>query len=247
MRKNIIILFYFIFVLLGSLSVVFIPDAMKYKWGSMISIVVILLPLIYYLTKKYGWIFCIKALAILSVYAMTIEYIGLTTGLPYGEFIYTGDMGYRINDILPITVGLSWAPLLIGSIAITYTLTKNKIYRLIFPVFILVIFDLVLDPASVAIGMWKYADTGMYYDVPMQNFIGWIISGSIGSIIGYWIFSKKEINNILSLSYSFLISIIFWTLVSVFKGLWVPAFIGMVMIIIYAVIHYKNEKAFKNQ
>jgi putative membrane protein len=220
---------------------------MKYKWGSMISIFVILLPLAYYLIKEYGWIFCIKTLGVLSVYAMIIEYIGLTTGLPYGNFIYTGDLGYKINGILPVTVGLSWAPLMIGSIAITYTLTKNKIHRLILPVLILVLFDLVLDPASVAVGMWKYADTGLYYDVPLQNFIGWFISGSIGSMIGYCLFKNTENKNILFLSYSFLISIVFWTLVSVFKGLWIPSIIGIMMIIICAVIHYKNEKDSKNQ
>lgn len=246
MRKNLIILFYIIFILLGSLSVVFIPDAMKYKWGSMISIIIILIPLTYYLVKNYGWIFCIKTLAILSICAMIIEYIGLITGLPYGDFIYTGNLGYMIDDILPITVGLSWSPLLIGSVAITYTITENKIYRLVFPVVILVIFDMVLDPASVAVGMWHYLETGSYYGVPMQNFIGWIISGFIGSTIGYWLFYKKEIKNILSLSISFLISIIFWTLVSIFKGLWIPAFMGTMMIIIYAVIHYKNAKDSKN-
>ena len=247
MRKNLLILFYFIFVLFGSLSVVFIPDAMRYKLGSIISIIVILMPLLYYLIKNYGWIFCIKVLAILSTYAMIIEYIGLTTGLPYGEFIYIGNLGYMINDILPITVGLSWAPLLIGSISITYAITKNKIYRFILPVLILVMFDLVLDPASVAVGMWKYSDIGLYYGVPLQNFIGWIISGFIGSIIGYWLFNKKENKNILLLSYSFLFSIVFWTLVSGFKGLWVPMTIGIWMLIIYAVIHYKNAENLKNK
>lgn len=247
MRKNLVILFYIVFILLGSLSVVFIPDAMKYKLGSMISIIIILIPLTYYLVKNYGWIFFIKALTILSIYAMIIEYIGLTTGFPYGDFIYTGNLGYMIDDILPITVGLSWAPLLIGSVAIAYTITENKIYRLIFPVIILVIFDMVLDPASVAVGMWRYSDTGLYYGVPLQNFIGWIISGFIGSIIGYWLFNKKDNKNILLLSYSFLISIIFWTLVSVFKELWIPTSIGTGMLIIYAVIHYKNAENHKNK
>jgi bisanhydrobacterioruberin hydratase len=247
MRKNLVILFYFIFILLGSASVVFIPDAMRYEWGSMVSILVILIPLAYFLIKEYGWLFCIHTLTILSIYAMTVEYIGLTTGIPYGDFIYTGNLGYKIHGILPITVGLSWAPLLLGSIAITYTITKNKIYRFFLPAIILVAFDMILDPASIAIGMWKYSDAGLYYGVPVQNFIGWVISGSIGSIFGYWLFYKRENKNILLLSYSFLISIIFWTLVSIFKELWIPATIGIGMIIIYAVIHYKNAENIKNK
>ena len=241
-KKNLIILFYCVFVLLGPLSLVFIPNALVYSSGTILALFILSAPLFYFLNLKFGFKVFLKLIASLSLFALSIEYIGLVTGWPYGSFVYTGHLGYKILGVLPWTVGLSWAPLVVGSVALVYTNTQRKIFRILLPVVVLVAFDLMLDPAAVHLGMWSYVHGGAYYDVPIQNFVGWVFSGLMGSLICFMFLDKLSDKNIYQLSYSFFMSIVFWTIVSVGLGLIDPAFLGICLTIYGAMVYYKNNE-----
>jgi uncharacterized membrane protein len=47
----------------------------------------------------------------------------------------------------------------------------------------LVAIDLVLDPAAVSLGFWKYVHPGYWGGVPYTNFLGWMLSGLLGCLI----------------------------------------------------------------
>ncbi len=242
LKKYLVIIFYCIFVLCGALSLVYIPNALMYSYGSIFALFVISLPLFYVLYFKFGLRTLLKLILSLSVFALAIEYTGLVTGWPYGEFVYTGNMGYKLFGVLPWTVGLSWAPLVIGSVAMVYSITKKKILRIILPVFILVIFDLLLDPVAVNLGMWSYLHGGAYYNVPLQNFLGWAFSGLIGSLICFAILNKYPQNKIRHLGYSFFINIIFWSIVALGLGLNIPFVFGLLLVAGSVMIYYKNNE-----
>jgi len=242
-KRSLIIIFYFLFVLFGSLSLIFIPNALSYRGGSEVALFFIFLPLAYVLWDRFGVQLFLKLTITLSLFALFIEYIGLITGWPYGEFVYTGELGYRIAGILPWTVGLSWTPLVIGSVALVYLTTQKKVLRIVMPALVLVSFDLLLDPSAVSLGLWSYMDGGSYYNVPISNFLGWMFSGLIGSSICFYFLNKYPERDIKSLIYSFFLSIVFWSVVSLGLGLWVPFFFGVCLIVYSAVVHYKsNEK-----
>jgi len=243
-KKYFIIIFYFLFVLCGSLSLIYISNALTYSYGSIFALFVISLPLFYVLYFKFGLRTLLKLIISLSLFGLLIEYTGLVTGLPYGEFVYTGNLGYKLFGILPWTVGLSWAPLVIGSVAIAYTITQKKVLRIFLPVIILVLFDLLLDPLAVNLGMWSYLHGGAYYNVPFQNFLGWVFSGFIGSMICFTILNKYSQDKILHLGYSFFINIVFWTVVALGLRLDIPFVFGIFLIVSSIVIYYKNNEKF---
>lgn len=242
-KKYFIILFYCLFVLFGSLSLIFIPSVLSsYSYGSILSLLIISLPLFFFLVSKFGWSTFLKLFISLSLFALLIEYIGLVTGWPYDEFVYTGNLGYKLFGILPWTVGISWAPLVIGSVAVVYSVTQKNILRIILPVFILVMFDLLLDPVAVSLGMWSYLHGGVYYNVPVQNFLGWAFSGLIGSLICFIILNKYPKDKIRHLGYSFFINIIFWSIVAFGLGLDIPFIFGILLMVGSIVIYYKNNE-----
>lgn len=241
-KKTLVIIFYSLFVLLGALSLVFIPSAMRYSIGSIVALGIIFLPLGYVLWTRFSPTIFIKIILVLSLFALFIEYIGLKTGWPYGEFVYTAELGYKIGGILPWTVSISWAPLVIGSVTMVYSVTNKKILRIILPVAILVIFDLMLDPVAVNLGMWSYLHGGAYYNVPIQNFLGWAFSGLIGSLICFAILNKYPRNKIHNLEYSFFINIVFWLIVALGLGLDAPFIFGLLLVACFIVIYYKNNE-----
>lgn len=235
-KSSILYLFYGIYIICGVLSLVFVPKALTYSIGSEISLIIFFLPLIYVLWNKFGFLFLLKTILILSSFACIIEYIGLTTGWPYSSFVYTGALGYKLFGVLPWTVALSWTPLMLGSVALVYRLTRSVFLRIVLPVCILVLFDFLLDPVAVHIGLWHYLHPGPYYSVPWQNFLGWSFSGFLGSLLCLYLFNSKNIFDVFELRYSFFISIIFWTSIAVLQMLIVPACVGIILIALYLVI-----------
>ncbi|MBV9127154.1 MAG: carotenoid biosynthesis protein, partial [Verrucomicrobia bacterium] len=43
------------------------------------------------------------------------EWIGATTGLPFGPYVYTERFGLRLGDVLPFTIPLAWLVILLGA------------------------------------------------------------------------------------------------------------------------------------
>ena len=239
LKKYSIILFYSIFIVLGSLSLVFIPNALSHSYGSIAALFILSAPLFYFSYSKFGAKKSLLLFLSLSAFALCVEYMGLVTTWPYGSFTYTGHLGYKLFGVLPWTVGLSWPPLVIGSVALSYTATENKIARILLPVALLVAFDALLDPLSVHFGIWAYAAGGAYYGVPVQNFIGWVFSGLIGSLICFFYLNAYP-KNMYPLAYSLLINICFWTIIALLIGFVTPSVFGLCLIVFGVGISFRK-------
>lgn len=134
----------------------------------------------------------IYVLATLSAFAYLIETIALRTSFPYGQFSYTAILGYTLFGITPWTVPFGWVPLLIASRILAWqVMPQIKLYTLL-TTSILVAVDLILDPAAVSLGFWKYAHPGIWGGVPYTNFLGWMLSGLLGSLILQTLTKKEQ-------------------------------------------------------
>jgi len=173
---------------------------------------------------------------------LLIEYIGLTTGMPYGFFSYNPSIPNQIQHILPWTVGFSYIPLLYGAVGFAYYFSKKPFQVLLLSVTFLLIIDIIIDPAAVSIGMWKYMVDGWYYGVPLQNFIGWIISGTITSSILMILMRSYPKDRTIKLTHSFFISLLLWVCISLFKSLWAPLVIGIVVLGYVLMIYLRHER-----
>ncbi|MCX7997302.1 MAG: carotenoid biosynthesis protein [Patescibacteria group bacterium] len=169
----------------------------------------------------------VLVLAVLGLFAITIESIALATGLPYGEFTYTGGLGTPLPGGVPWTVAFAWPPLLIGSYAASgFIGTKNRL-RIPLAILLLVAADLVLDPGAVGMGYWSYASGGIWYNVPLSNYGGWILSGIIGVLLLR--LTAGALPPKKNLTASYLYSVSFWTGVSATFGFWVPFLCGLLL------------------
>lgn len=121
-----------------------------------------------------------RLLVALSIFAYGIETIALRTGFPYGQFSYSGTLGYALFNITPWTVPLGWVPLIIASWTCASCVGRTVGSRVLLTTGILVVVDLILDPAAVSLGFWRYAHPGFWGGVPYTNFLGWMVSGLIG-------------------------------------------------------------------
>lgn len=146
----------------------------------------------------------------LTVLSLVIEYGGLVSGFPYGEFSYTNLAGPKIFGVLPISVGLAWPPLVIGSYFLFQKESYSQLQQFFYPVLFLVSLDLIIDPAAIRFGLWIWENGGSYFGVPIQNYFGWLLSG----IAGVWLVEKIlseenfEVNH--WVYFAILVNVTFW-------------------------------------
>lgn len=224
----------------------FIPAEMFVEIGSIIAVTMISLPAFYGVWKIFGrrGIFAVIAL---GVFALIIESIGIHTGWPYSPFEYTMPFGYRLLGTTPWTVFIAWSPLVVGAYLLAQTWFKQHWSRFLVYLGILVGSDIILDPGAVARGLWEYTNGGLWFDVPLQNFIGWVISGTIAYVILRFILRNKKITNTKYIwigSLSLLLSIYLWSGVNAGYELWLPAILGIIFgkILILGLFDTMNKK-----
>ncbi|MFB6116409.1 MAG: bisanhydrobacterioruberin hydratase [Candidatus Nanosalina sp.] len=128
----------------------------------------------------------------LSLYTYMIEYVGLKTGWPYGSFEYQVHLGPMINGV-PLGLPLFFIPLVLNSYLLVNLFRVNgKLKRFLATLGLIVLIDLVLDPAAVALGIWTYGE-GVFYGVPASNFLGWLLSGTVAVLFMEAGFNRKEL------------------------------------------------------
>ena len=220
-------------IILLALSAFFMTRVEMPSWSyavSSFSVVLFAVPCIWAAKMWLGRRDSIILFAALGLLALLIEISAIVTGFPYGHFGYSNHLGYMLFGIVPWTVAFAWPPLLLGAYSIAAQLTKTLAIRIAITTFVLLIFDLVLDPGAVFLGFWSYADAGAFYGVPVSNFAGWLASGLAGALILELIISRMRplLPVPIQLSSSAFLIICFWTLLASFAGMTVPAAIGFV-------------------
>ncbi|WP_134672521.1 bisanhydrobacterioruberin hydratase [Halorussus marinus] len=118
-------------------------------------------------------------LVAVTAYSYLIEFVGVTTGWPYGEFHYQTELGPMIAGV-PVGLPVFFLPLVLNSYLLVGLLAPrlSTAGRIGASLAVVLVVDLVLDPAAVAIGFWTYGG-GPYYGVPVSNYVGWVLSGFV--------------------------------------------------------------------
>jgi putative membrane protein len=193
---------------------------------SAVMTVLLALPAIYGCYVWLGRKRAVLLLISLGLFSYGIECFGLLTGFPYGTFSYTENVGILLFDLLPLTLPFAWVPLLLGAYVLAHKQTKNAMHRYLLTIAYLLAIDLVLDPGAVFLGFWEYAATGIWYGVPFTNFLGWIVSGSIGYLILRQFLKNNTSTPPKLLLISYWFSVVFWTGICLFGSLWGGAIVG---------------------
>lgn len=107
--------------------------------------------------------------AVAVIFGLAIEWIGKTTGVPFGRYEYFSK-GLSLFGV-PLLVPLGW-----WSFGITSMLVSPPRLRVWLAPLVLVAWDVGLDPLMVTQGFWEF-EAGSYYGIPLSNFLGWYLAG----------------------------------------------------------------------
>lgn len=145
----------------------------------------------------------ILSLCLVAFITIVVEIMGVKTGIPFGRYHYTPLLQPQVMGV-PLLIPFAWVMMLVPSWALSEILLnsplkktanpKNGRYRLIFAVLSGLIFtawDLYLDPQMVGKGLWVWETPGLYFGIPLTNYLGWFVTSALIT----WIIQPTEIHS----------------------------------------------------
>lgn len=207
-----------------SLFPVYLPNFPGSGLGSYLATLFIAVPAILGLFLYLGFRPAGLSLLALTAFAYAIETIGVVTGFPYGAFDYGDSLGPKMFGLVPYLLPVSYLPLVIGAVAAAWG-PRSRVLQVLGAALLLTIMDGVLDPGAAALGFWVWLDGGLYYGVPLGNYLGWLLSGILAAAITLSVGRWREPPLPIMLDGA-IIAVAFWTGIAVFAFLPVPALLG---------------------
>ncbi|MFC4529388.1 carotenoid biosynthesis protein [Sphaerisporangium dianthi] len=126
------------------------------------------------------------AFAAAAAVGYAAEWIGTRTGLPFGDYRYTGALWPSPGGV-PLVVALAWGGMGLAAQAVACRIVPadRATARACVGALALTAWDLFLDPQMLRLGLWEWADPGPYRGVPLSNFAGWfLVSLLVMAVIG---------------------------------------------------------------
>lgn len=110
--------------------------------------------------------------------SLGMELMGTATGFPFSGYKYTDYLGYRIADLVPALIPISWFMMAFPSYVLARRMISGPALQIVFAAILLTIWDLTLDPAmSDLTKYWVWETPGPYYGMPLINLVGWLGTG----------------------------------------------------------------------
>lgn len=103
-----------------------------------------------------------------------IEFVGVRTSLPFGQYHYHDVLGFEVFDI-PLMTAVIWWLTAFGASAIANELAASRYSRILLASLLMVLFDVPVEHITGKMGMWHW-EIGY---APFQNYLGWLFYGAI--------------------------------------------------------------------
>lgn len=127
--------------------------------------------------RAWGWERALLATAAVVLATTVLERVGTTTGLPFGEYRYTGALRPTVAGV-PVAVALAWWAMAVPAREVAARLTTTRWQRVLVGAVALTAWDVMLDPQMVGEGYWAWDGGGPWRGVPLSNYAGWLVSSA---------------------------------------------------------------------
>ncbi len=202
-----------------------------------------------WLFDRFGTRGAITAAAV-AVLSFGVEYIGVETGVPFGRYSYTDQLGVKLGAV-PLPIPFAWLIAVPGAIAVTHLWAVRGWWRVPLVALLAIVFDIAIEPFAAHIaGYWQWLDSGPYYDVPITNFLAWGVTALVLAAITLavctrWMPSSPPAVELPAIL--FLLNLVQFMLVDAAYGYFGPAVFGVPLVIaciwrIVATLEYRGER-----
>jgi uncharacterized membrane protein len=134
---------------------------------------------------SYGSQALIVLALVCVVGGFAVEVLGVQTGVPFGDYHYTGGLGAAVFGV-PVVIAFAWPMLAWPAALAARRLCRSFAARVAVGAWALAGWDLFLDPQMVAAGHWTWADPSPHLpgvdSVPLTDYAGWLVVSVLMSL-----------------------------------------------------------------
>lgn len=143
----------------------------------------------YIVQTQWGFRRALRTFGIVAIATWAAEFIGHSTGLPFGAYHYTDVLQPQIGGV-PLLIPIAWFMLLPSSWLMAQLIVgeERKSWRakaafVAVSAFALTAWDLFLDPQMVGWDFWQWDVDGAYFGIPLSNYAGWLLVSAIITVL----------------------------------------------------------------
>ncbi|HEX6315176.1 MAG TPA: carotenoid biosynthesis protein [Gemmatimonadaceae bacterium] len=219
-----------------------------------------------FLGAMVGWRKGAAVAVTAATMSLVAELVGTSVALPFGDYSYSGLLGYRVMGLVPFPIPISWFYMLVGCLVIVVRMTARSTtpWRVAVGAGLLMVaWDLSLEPAMVNTGHWQWNSGAMFqalpawvnafftrdafYGMPLSNWLGWFITAAVIARVMLLIIPAAEVRASAGTSSLpvalYLANGVMPVALCLRDGLWWAAALGSAAMLIPSLIALRNTDA----
>lgn len=184
--------------------------------------------------------------------SLAFESASVLTGLVYGQYHYTERLGPTFFGLVPYLIPSSWFMMLYPAYVITSWLApdgrgqRRSLLVATLAGLALLSWDLVMEPLMTTRGLWVWDQPGSYFNIPLQNFAGWWLTGFLILVLFFWLGGIQprgdwSFDSLAAALYG--ITILGNVLDSLVLGMFVPAAVGVLGAALWLYLFWRSAPA----
>lgn len=168
--------YYFLIVVYVSGSIgCFIKPAFFLPFTPLALLLTLLCFLLYQPLSSGGYS---AAFFLLALAGFVLEVAGVKTGLIFGEYTYSGSLGWKLFDV-PLLIAANWALLINCGIILSSYFSKTPIVAAALSAIMVTLIDLLIEQMACPLDYWCFSDG----KAGLHNYIGWFIFAGAASYL----------------------------------------------------------------
>jgi putative membrane protein len=142
---------------------------------------------LFVLSRDWGVRASLVTAAIVIVSGWAVEFVGHTTGFPFGGYDYTPRFQPQVGGV-PLLIPLAWMMMMPPAWALAQLITGKTrgIAFVLMSAVAMTAWDFFLDPQMVTWGAWVFDEPGAFAYVgliPWTNFLGWLLASALITLV----------------------------------------------------------------
>ena len=149
-----------------------------------------------------------KTIALIAAFAWLLEFIGVNTGLPFGDYQYGETLGWKIGGT-PLLIAANWIILLLSSNSIFNNFKLNIVSVSLLSATAMTSLDFFIEPVAIQLDFWSWSNP----QVPWNNYLSWFLASFVFSL---FLNSQKITRTFRSLNVLFYTQVAFFVILFLF-------------------------------
>lgn len=105
---------------------------------------------------------------------ITVELIGVHTGMLFGNYTYGNNLGTKIWGV-PIVIGLNWGIVAVAATSVSAAINIRITLKPVISAVIMTTIDMLIEPIAHKTDFWYWENN----IIPIYNFICWFVVGGV--------------------------------------------------------------------